>query len=351
MEGVARSRVPAVLTALLAQLPDDTRVRAFAFAANAQDLGSWPAIEVPLSKLDDALLSERGAATRLTSVLTRYHDELARKRPRVIVISDGLLDPSSREQLAMERARRAGAELSLIALADTEPNPRSSQSFRDSGGVLHITDLADRALSRGELDPLIERVTAVLSPFSTGRLRAGESAVVERRSKARAEARDGGDWLPAWLLRHDASPVLLAAPAQASVAISAPAYADVPAPAPREATGMPKESVLDLLRTQLVPKARACLRGDRKGRADYAVGLAFRFLIAGREVLDASIDGQVPMALRDCLLEVLPQLRLPWFTGNLRVRYPIHTEREPEPPVIELEPDVARNVDRVIAAP
>ncbi len=351
MEGVARSRLPAVIAALLSKLPDDTRVRAFAFAASAQDLGSWPAIEVPLSKLDDALLSDRGAGTRVSSVLTPFHDELARKRPRVIVLSDAALDPDPREQRAIDRARRSGAELSMIALADQAPSARSSQLFLGSGGVVHITDLADRALSRGELEPLVERVTALLSVPVTGGLRAGESSAIERRSPTLASGQDASDWLPSWLARKDAAPVWIAAAKQPVAAIRAPAYADIPLADPREATGMPKESVLDLLRTQLVPKARACLRGDRKGRADYAVGLAFRFLIARREVLDASIDGQVPAGLRACLLEVLPQLRMPWFTGNLRVRYPIHTEREPEPPVIVLEPDAAHAVDRVFAAP
>ncbi len=366
MEGVARSRVPAVLIALLTQMPDDTTVRAFAFAAHADALGTWPAIEVPLSKLDDALLSERGAGTRVSSVLTRWHEDLARKRPRVVVISDGAFDPDPREQHALDRARRAGAELSLIALADNEPSERSSRRFYESGSVVHITTLADNALSRGEMDPLLERVTAVLSSAVASKLRAGESTVSERRAPAPRGMHDAGDWLPVWLTRNDisrtsqqaaASNVLVVPPVTTAAAkahastIPAPAYTDSLPPEPPEATGMPKESVLDLLRTQLSPKARACLRGDRKGRADYAVGFAFRFLIARREVLEASIDGQVPSALRDCLLALLPQLHLPWFTGNLRVRYPVHTEREAEPPVIELEPDLARQVQRVIAEP
>ena len=45
------------------------------------------------------------------------------------------------------------------------------------------------------------------------------------------------------------------------------------------------------------------------------------------------------------------ELRVPAFTGRIRVRYPIHTEREPDPPVIQLEPDVAEQVERVLRAP
>ena len=39
---------------------------------------------------------------------------------------------------------------------------------------------------------------------------------------------------------------------------------------------------------------------------------------------------------------------MPAFSGRIRVRYPIHTEREPESPVIELEGEALRHVERVI---
>jgi hypothetical protein len=114
---------------------------------------------------------------------------------------------------------------------------------------------------------------------------------------------------------------------------------------------MPAESVLDMLRTQLVPRARACLRSDRKGRGDYAVGLTFRALFARREVLEAAVEGDVPEALRSCLLALLPKLRVPAFSGGVRVRYPIHTQREPPAPSIELTPEVETQVSRALAAP
>jgi hypothetical protein len=113
---------------------------------------------------------------------------------------------------------------------------------------------------------------------------------------------------------------------------------------------MPKESVLAALRNQLIPKARACLRADRRGRADYAIGVTFDFLIARREVLDASIHGVVGPSLRACLRELLAELRLPWFTGQIRVRYPIHTEREALPPVIELEPELGQRIERALSS-
>jgi hypothetical protein len=70
--------------------------------------------------------------------------------------------------------------------------------------------------------------------------------------------------------------------------------------------------------------------------------------LARREVIDATIAGEVPATLAHCLLSVLDTLSLPWFSGRLRVRYPVHTEREAEPPSIELEPEAARAVDAVI---
>jgi hypothetical protein len=113
---------------------------------------------------------------------------------------------------------------------------------------------------------------------------------------------------------------------------------------------MPKESVLSMLRNQLVPQARACLRTDRKGRGDYAVALTFHALFADREAYEVRVEGAIPDALRKCLVELVPRLRVPAFSGRIRVRYPIHTEREPESPVIELEGEALEQVNRVIGA-
>ncbi len=355
MEGVARSRVPAVLAALLSRLPDDTKVRAFAFAAESAELGTWTAGEAPLSLLGDAALGEHGAATLVSRVLEPFHNLLGRERPRVIVLSDASLDPSAPEARALERARRAGADLTLVALADEVPNTPIADALRQKGELLHVTDLADRALLRDELEALGERLSAALTPRVSAGPRAGEAETTEHRSGTAWTSRTGSDWLPVWLSRHESQPSWLAAAQAREPALSAPPFVDVPPPAPPKLTALPKESVLDLLRTQLVPKARACLRTDRKGRADYATGLTFHFLIARREVLDARIEdsaaGALAGALRQCLLEVLPRLRLPWFTGTLRVRYPVHTEREGLPPQIALEPETAREVDRALAAP
>lgn len=350
MEGEARGRVLPVIAALLSQLPDDTRVRAFAFAASATDLGTWPAIEAPLSKLGDTDLPEGGSGTQLSSVLDGFHDVLSKHKPRVIVISDGALDPHSREQHALERAKRAGAELSLVALSNDAPNARVAAGFAEER-VLHITELADRALHRGELEALSDELRILLSPRVSAGLYAGESLSRESAVRPRKIGHDGRDFLPHWLKRRAPAPVWLCGTQGGAAAIAAPEFTSVPSPPAPADTGMPKISVLDLLRTQLVPKARGCLRDDRKGRANYAVGLTFRFLLARREIIDASVDGDLPEPLEKCLLELLPRLKLPWFTGTMRVRYPIHTEREAEPPVIELAPEAAFEVERALKAP
>jgi hypothetical protein len=81
------------------------------------------------------------------------------------------------------------------------------------------------------------------------------------------------------------------------------------------------------------------------------VQVTFHALFAQREIADVRIEGAIDERLRQCLEGVLGELRVPVFTGRIRVRYPIPTEREPDPPVIALEPDLAEQVERVIRAP
>jgi hypothetical protein len=155
-------------------------------------------------------------------------------------------------------------------------------------------------------------------------------------------------WLAHWLSRAATPSDWLVGLRDAS-AVKVSAYAAAPPPLAVPDTGMPAESVLNMLRTQLVPRARACLRSDRKGRGDYAVALTFHALFARREIAEARVEGPIDAPLRACLEEALDGLRVPVFSGRIRVRYPIHTEREPPPPVIELEPEIWDPVRRVIS--
>jgi hypothetical protein len=181
-------------------------------------------------------------------------------------------------------------------------------------------------------------------------VRAGEQRVLEKHPPKLDFVPE--NWLAHWVRRAGPQPSWVTGESQRDeTAIAAPHYQDAPAPQPVAHTGMAAVSVLSMLRTQLLPKARACLRSDRKGRGDYAVKLTFHALFVQREIADVRIEGTIEEPLRQCLEGVLGELRVPAFTGRIRVRYPIHTEREPEPPVIQLEPDVAEQVDRVIHSP
>lgn len=334
MEGSARNVADRALTALLAQLPETTLLRAFAFAAEARELGRFEAERAPLALLSDALVQDLGRASRPGAALQLAKADLSRARPRVLLLSDGKLDQSAVH--ALSSLRRQGAELWWIALSD---EPSLLEAVCD--GVIRVASELDGERSE-------ELIAAALAPQLKNGLHAGEQRVRESAPKVHVP-RTGESWLSYWLARK--RPWLLRTRGVAGPgAIVAPAYVSV-APPPRASdSGMPKESVLSMLRNQLVPQARGCLRSDRKGRGDYAVALTFHALFADREAYDVRVEGKIPDALRSCLSDVVPRLRIPAFSGRIRVRYPIHTEREPESPVIELEGEAREQVERVIGA-
>ena len=349
MEGPARSRVSATLAALLSVLPEATDVRALAFAARAHELGRFRADEAPLVPLSDATLLDLDAATQLSAAVALTQHDLGRVRPRVVVISDGLFDAAPRERDALLGLRKLGSETWLIALGDGEP--RLTDAFKH---VLRVAPLAEAALHGSELGPLEDALRCVAARTVRGPLKAGEQETRERAPKGRPPLRAGASWLVYWTQRDQPPTRWSTAPRAASASsssapIAALPYLDRPKPTAHVDTGLPKESVLSMLRTQLVPQARACLRVDRKGRGDYAVGLAFHALFAQREVYEARVEGHIDAPLRSCLMAILPKLRVPAFTGRIRVRYPIYTERVEESPVIELEPDTERQLERAFS--
>jgi hypothetical protein len=112
--------------------------------------------------------------------------------------------------------------------------------------------------------------------------------------------------------------------------------------------GMPSGPLLTMLRNRIVPVARGCFRRDRAGRPDYKKRALFVFQLAEREVVSASVEGEIPPKLRDCLLSAVDTLEVPRFSGNVIVRYPLITESEPLPHQIELTPEVAEQVDSIL---
>ena len=335
MEGPARGRADTLLAALLATLPESTALRVFAFGARAREVGRFVAEATPLAVLSDALGDELGAQSRPGAVFALPGLELPRVRPRVLLVSDAKFDHAALR--ALSSARKHGAELWLLAL---EEPPLQAQQLFD--GVVPVFSTQDPA----RMEELLS--AALSAPFKPG-LRHGEQRVRERLPRRPFVPREGDSWLSFWAARSRALSFHGGEPSESAL-VTAPAFRDAEPKAPVASTGMPKESVLSMLRTQLIPQARACLRSDRKGRGDYAVALTFHALFADREAYDTRIEGAVPDALRKCLGDVLARLRIPLFNGRIRVRYPIHTEREPEPPMLELEPEALEQVNRVIGA-
>lgn len=340
MEGPARGRVGAAVAALLANLPEATPVRVFAFAARAQALGRHRADELPLTTLADAPLLDLDAATHVSAPLTLAAAELARERPRIVVLSDGLFDTSAREREALRVARRQGAEPWLVTLGDREA--RLASEFV---GVLAAGELSELALRSQELAPLEDLLRTVSQPSGPRGLRHGEQRVIEHAPKDAIPLDHHSHWLAFWLNR-DRATVRFSAGRRGPDVIAALPYEGIGPGVQSADSAMPKESVLSMLRTQLVPQARACLRSDRKGRGDYAVELTFHALFAEREVYGGTVEGRIAGPLRRCLEALLPKLRVPAFTGAIRVRYPVHTEREAPPPVIELAPDASEQLER-----
>lgn len=309
MEGPARSRLTPALAALLAVLPEQTPVHAFAFATDARELGRFRAGDAPLVELSNAALLELGASTRLATIDVR-------NGARIVVLSDGWFDD----------ARKLGGDSWLVRLG----GHASAPSFAH---VLDVSGEAEAAL-HGDLSALEDRLRALVAAGS------GEQRVVEHSPKAMFTPSAGASWLA-----YRASPRSYVRTARLD-AIEAVPFQASPPPMPPRDTSMPKESVLTMLRSQLIPQARACLRADRKGRADYAVALTFHALFAQREIYEPRIDGNIPEPLRRCLMDVLPKLRVPAFTGRIRVRYPIFTEREAVEPALELEPETSQKLER-----
>jgi hypothetical protein len=347
MEGPARGRVDVVLAALLASLPADTSIAAHAFGARAQALGRFNADSAPLSLLSDATLSDLDAATRPAAVLAETADEIAKERPRILILSDGLIDRHPEQRRALAQAHERGAEVWLLVLGQRQP-----ESLGPNVHVLPLAQEADRALKTGALEELGDALSIVLSEEAQPGLRFGEQRVVESKPNKRFMPKAAAPWLAHWINREQPAPHWMASDGTLATPVIAaiPFLGGTQEPA-LDYSAMPAESVLEMLRTQLVPKARACLRSDRRGRADYSVALSFRAFFSQREVSEVTVEGKIPEHLRNCLTDLLPKLRVPAFSGGVRVRYPIHTDREAPPPVVEMTPEISESVRRVMTTP
>ena len=405
MEGPARGRVGATIATLLASAPRGSRVRAIAFGARAEAVIEEPiAIEdAPLVPFARAAMRDLGASTQLGPALEMAlglfdRDRDRRLDPLVVLVGDGRatgLDVLRRRVSPTQHA------LAVIDVADRPVMPELAELARASGGVaVEAGAEADLAMRGRDAAPLEEALAKVFAQVvsrnvvarvngrrvSLGPLRAGEEVVYAARGRrasiaaagraARAASAepelalagsldDGRQRLIAVAaedlaatpprercmprgpgsrpsgVSSDLSPIALAG--VRSCAMPPPATASR-----EEGRGVPANTVLNMLRQRVVPVARRCFRRDRAGRAEYSVRATFEFRLGDREVLDADVRGSIDSELRQCLLEAVHDLDVPRFEGAVVVRYPLYTEPELRPPVIELEPEVAQQVDRIL---
>jgi hypothetical protein len=357
--------VGAAVATLLSSAPAGSVVRAAVFGARAEAVIEGPiAVEdAPLVPFARAAMRELGASTRLESAwpfVRAWLGDGSRSRERlVVIVGDGNVVASAELRAAVAEARRAGIAISVLDLADRPASDALVETARTTGGIVVEAGAAAELAARGrDTARLEEAVAPVFAPvvsrdvvvraggrrISLGPLRAGEEKVwlgaVPRRAGASIVAAGA---------RARAIPADTATSAALAAAVSqrvAPAANDGDAAA--EGRGVPAAIVLGMLRQRVVPAARQCFRRDRAGRADYGVRATFELRLADREVIDTSVTGDIDAALRRCLLDSVHELDVPRFSGTVVVRYPLYTARELPPPVIELEPDVAREVDRIL---
>ncbi|MCB9599688.1 MAG: hypothetical protein H6720_04960 [Sandaracinus sp.] len=387
--GPARGRIAPVLTALLAALPPRSDVRAFAFAAQAEALLDTPTppTEVPFAALASSTQRSLGGATRLDVALNALGDL---RDTHVLVLGDGGLTEGPHLRGALAAAERRGARLSVISLTGRTPHPLLAEAVARLGGRVAL--LGDDAfVAHGDLDG---RVASLFAPslgrasvggVALGELRAGESlrhvglagrresVRLGRLSVAARTPRDAElvDALAALGRQHAGGPTRLALAPTADAACDALVgagadeasrttpwmLADVrscalptaPPPTPDDlGRGIPAETVLSMLRRRVVPVARGCFRRDRAGRENYATRAVFELRLADREVTSADVIGEIDDELRECLLTSVDGLDVPAYAGTIVVRYPLYTQASGPALTIELHPDVAQVVDRVL---
>lgn len=398
----ARGRITDAVRVVSALLPARTPVRWVAFAARAETLGEGTPGDLDLARVRAAIDAPLGSATRLSSLWSAIEAD-AHAGDRVLVIGDGGLTDDALETHALEAARERGVVVSVIDVADRSPTTTLAHGILATGGIaVEAGAAADRAAA-GHGDELLgELVSAALatsvgnvsaridgSTIALGNLRSGESlSYVAAASRAEAAMNDQRASARAPDAAHAAIVSAVASHRAALIAVDArdldasagacdangaprarvtsrassivghglyvaPAHRrgceTVTAPAPTSGAthGLPGRVLRDQLRRRVIPPARACFRDDRDGRAHVHREVTFELVLADREIARASVSGDISDELRACLLGAFDGVEVPSFDGTLLVRWPLHTEAVVPPPVIELAPDVAREVHAI----
>lgn len=207
--GPARGRIGPAVGALLAALPEESRVRIASFAARAEavvERDTAPG-DVSLVAVQRALESRLGSATRFEAaweLIAPWVD--AMRSPLILLIGDGGLTESGESRRALAAARRS-ADLAVLNVADRPTTVGLARLLderlldEDNAHQVEAGPEAARAAAGHGMSPLTERLGAVLAPvveahvrarvggrtIDLGGLRAGEEVVWEgpvRRGRA-----------------------------------------------------------------------------------------------------------------------------------------------------------------------
>jgi hypothetical protein len=368
-------------------------VRAWAFAARAESLVDAPTrpTEIPFAALAGATSHELGSSTRLDVALRAVGDA---RGTHVIVVGDGGLTEGPHLDAAIAEAARRGQRLSVLSLVERPVHPRLVSAVERLGGrVLVVPSALFEGSAAASLDGHVATLFAPtvgdvqIGREALGELRAGTAVSHVAAGSRNARVRVGRLEVPvretsdvglraafAALGRARAGePTRLAFAPELEEdvacdaltrAVSAPSTRVDPwmstdtrscalpsAPPPTPSTlgrGIPAETVLSMLRRRVVPVARGCFRRDRAGREDYSTRAVFELRLTDREVAGADVVGEIDDELRECLLHAVDGLEVPAYDGTIVVRYPLYTRAHGPSLTIELHPDVASVVDRVL---
>lgn len=333
-QGVARRRFDTALWGLLESASEQSEVTAIAFGARAERILPTfkPLDEVTTPELAQSTLLELGSATRiesafeLTQAALRHHTH----RPLVVLVGDGTLTKSAAATRALQTFTKNRVEFSVVNLSDeTTDEGLTALTRATRGQVVSPGVELDTALRRSEPEWSTDALARTYArPETHGRggaritVRAGESATSYRAVREHAQPNQTAG-------APTAQPLLTT----------------------EERTGLPRETVLNMLRQRVIPIARRCFRSDRRGRANYRARAEYVVTIARREISASEVRGRIPESLRECLATATDALDIPYVSDTIVVRYPIYVAPAAPEPVLELLPDVAREVDRLIPQP
>ncbi len=360
--GPTQGRQAQALTALLQHAPPGSSLRAFAFATESRPvIGAAQVVEdVAVASLLEARQWDLGSTTRLDHALEASAPE---RGEDIVILGDGELSSTPGLTAALTRLRQRRIPVHVLNLGDGPTASSLQQATARSGGVLQHQGLMRGSAPMAQLvAPIFANTTLSMLSITTSdgqrqvRVRGGEELRLERSGplsiqgeRPSSPPRELLGKLRQSLLFRGASIAVAGNPGTDVVRLDALEPRTEPAQA--EATSFPEESVLQMLRRQLVPAARRCLRADRRGRLDYAISARFALELRNQEVHSHRVEGQLPEPLRECLFEAVGALDIPRFSGTIRVHYPIHTDRHAPRPSVELAGDVARGIDAELSTP